>query len=339
MRTLFRPDAPIPTLVDAGVAGKKRNSHREQFEADGTVPQTFDDHWNNPDVRGWLHAMQAHVCAYCGLEDRTLDVEHFRPKGAIHGEPPGTPGYWWLAYEASNLFLACTACNQKRKGTRFPLAAANPRVAYGTRLLLEQEERILLDPVEDTPVEDWFHLNWTDPTCQLLPAPGLDAIRQRRVEDVIDFFNLNMDATVRTRRSKAYESAVRAANQNQWGEVRCAAMRHREHSFVARFVLIQLKKELPTPEEELEDLVLVLWQDLLEQVKWILDLGNRGKEPAPQDVRQMKSYTWALTVLQSHGSLAQTQLVENLLAARLGAEPIGAIRFQIVRLFRELASP
>lgn len=258
MRSLSRPDVRVPTLDDHGIAGRRRLSHRAEYDADGSIPKAFEDYWNNADVRGLLHAMQAHVCAYCGLEDRTLDVEHFRPKGAVQGDD-NSRGYWWLAYEASNYFLGCPACNQKRKGTKFPLAGAAHRVTYDTRHLLPVEERVLIDPVEDHPVERWFHLEWSDPTCTLLPAPELDENQRRRVTEVIDLFNLNMDATVRKRRSKAYEEAVRAANENRWGDVQRMAMRHHEHSFVARFVILSLNQSLPSGDEEAADITASLW--------------------------------------------------------------------------------
>ncbi len=332
MRSLSRPDYPIPTLVESGVGGEKRNAHRAAYSAEGTVPDKFEDHWNKPDVRGLLHAMQGHVCAYCGLEERTLDVEHFRPKGAVYGEDD-TPGYWWLAYEASNYFFGCPACNQKRKSKKFPLLANATRITYETRERLPQEERVLLDPVKDAPVEKWFHLEWNDPTCKLLPAPGLDASDESRIEDVIDFFNLNMDAVVRRRRSAAYEKAVRTAELGNWKEVRRLAMRHYEHSFIARFVLLELRQVLPTPEEEAEDLAGHLWDDMREQVAEILNLRQRGKAPARQDLRQLESYGWALVVLQNQ---VQGDVVGELLARRLGAEQDPGVREEILKLFRKL---
>ena len=116
--------------------------------------------------------MQGRICAYC-LTERPLDVEHFRPKGAIDGDD-AHPGYWWLAYEAENYLLACTACNRDRKGTRFPLATGAVRVTYETRHTLASERRILLDPGEDE-VENFFELT-DNPTCRILLAQALDPI-------------------------------------------------------------------------------------------------------------------------------------------------------------------
>jgi hypothetical protein len=111
-------------------------------------------------------------------------------------------------------------------------------------------------------------------------------------------------------------------------------MRHYEHSFVARFVLMELGQALPTPDEEVEDLARRLWDDLREQVAEILNLKKRGKAPAKQDLRQMESYGWALVVLRSH---AEGDVVDGLLASRMGAEQDAGVRDEILRLFGQLA--
>jgi 5-methylcytosine-specific restriction endonuclease McrA len=115
MRRIQRPSYVVPTLSETGVAGKKRQSHCDDYEIRKVTPQHFPDYWKKPDVRGLLHAMQGRICAYC-LVERPLDVEHFRPKSH----------YWWLAYEPANLLLGCTACNRDRKVNQFPLWPALP---------------------------------------------------------------------------------------------------------------------------------------------------------------------------------------------------------------------
>src|SRR5262249_50347678 len=85
-------------------------------------------------------------CAYCEgalAADQPGDVEHYRPKGRIKddagkivtvlidGEEVEHPGYWWLAYEWTNLLPSCIDCNRARghgdddeeagKGEQFPV--------------------------------------------------------------------------------------------------------------------------------------------------------------------------------------------------------------------------
>jgi 5-methylcytosine-specific restriction endonuclease McrA len=83
-------------------------------------------------------------CAYCEAPIRDYqpgDVEHFRPKAGVSdengqavflfdeegqvqvgadGKPVEHPGYYWLAYEWTNLLPACAKCNQTgvRQGRR-----------------------------------------------------------------------------------------------------------------------------------------------------------------------------------------------------------------------------
>ncbi|MED5371162.1 MAG: hypothetical protein VX899_09125 [Myxococcota bacterium] len=66
-------------------------------------------------------------CCFCESKVTAVaygDVEHFRPKGGYRQEPGDSlisPGYYWLAYEWSNLFLSCQICNQRYKRNLFPL--------------------------------------------------------------------------------------------------------------------------------------------------------------------------------------------------------------------------
>nr|WP_239015299.1 AAA family ATPase [Archangium violaceum] len=72
-------------------------------------------------------------CAFCESQLAHIsygDVEHFRPKAGWRqeeGGPLGRPGYYWLAYEWTNLFLACTLCNQQFKRNLFPLRTPSRR--------------------------------------------------------------------------------------------------------------------------------------------------------------------------------------------------------------------
>jgi hypothetical protein len=68
-------------------------------------------------------------CAYCELRltpgQRHGDVEHYRPKGRArdltgkvvkvqrHGQMVDHPGYYWLAYDHTNLLPSCQACNRR----------------------------------------------------------------------------------------------------------------------------------------------------------------------------------------------------------------------------------
>ena len=75
-------------------------------------------------------------CAYCeGQIHNSGDIDHYRPRRAVEDEDGNRvmvnsngeervphPGYYWLAYEWSNLLYACSDCNRinKEKAWRRP---------------------------------------------------------------------------------------------------------------------------------------------------------------------------------------------------------------------------
>jgi uncharacterized protein (TIGR02646 family) len=276
--------------------------------------------------------MQHRICSYCGMATNGLDVEHFRPKGSVKGDP-GHAGYWWLAYDSSNYFLACNVCNSRRKSTSFPLEPGTTRIAWDTRLDLRLERRILLDPAEDA-VEDLFELQLDDPTCALFPNSSLDSAQQARVQFVIDFFALNLDPEVRKRRALVFEKALRAAQRKDWKTLRTLAMPHNEHSFAAWFVLRAIApQELSSPKDELRNKFENLWMDLRGQIGEILRLRNRDRTPAPQDQVQLQSICWALLILRNQSPTDDTEFVARIMTDSLARE-LPEVRAVIVECFR-----
>jgi hypothetical protein len=109
-------------------------------------------------------------CAYCESNYGAVfdgDVEHFRPKGKVSEKTPQTPGYYWLANEWDNLFLACQHCNQRRKHLldgetkltglgkldQFPIEPKEHRMHSPTGdFAREEQARLLLNPCTDDPI-------------------------------------------------------------------------------------------------------------------------------------------------------------------------------------------
>jgi uncharacterized protein (TIGR02646 family) len=334
MRRLRRPQYTVPTMADSGPGGRRRLGDRIEYAQTATAPVVFPSHWTKPDVKGFLYAMQGRICAYCGVDTSGLDVEHFRPKGAIEDDKVHG-GYWWLAYECSNYLLGCTVCNRSRKNTRFPLLSGATRCTYNTRDTIAVEKRVLLDPAED-PVEEWLTIDGDDVTGKLIPDPSLDAAARSRVQDAIDLFGLNLDPGVRAQRSKAYEEAVRAAVEQRWDDLRQSAMRHRPHSLAARTVLQrQAPERLPSAEEEMRDLVDLLWGSLRTLLHETGNLRARAKAPSPLDDRQLHALGWALAVLRSDPPAGDPATADAYLGELLERET-AEIRTEIVTLFRVL---
>lgn len=126
------------------------------------------EHYKHDDVRMALEELFYDKCAYCESSltaTASWDIEHYRPKGRV-AERADHPGYYWLAYEWTNLLPACEFCNQRRKDAprygdpqplpaqgkfdQFPLAGETQR-AMSPDSDLDQEAPLLLNPCEDQP--------------------------------------------------------------------------------------------------------------------------------------------------------------------------------------------
>ena len=150
--------------------------------------------YKGDDVRHTLQLLFHGKCAYCEARYEIVgpvDIEHFRPKGEVEGEPAHR-GYWWLAAIWENLLPSCIDCNRRRfqetpVDIRSLTAMAAPSRAgafvsiktgkeacfpiEGTRVMMEPRERdrahllaaeraLLLNPCEDQPRD---HLRyWID---------------------------------------------------------------------------------------------------------------------------------------------------------------------------------
>jgi hypothetical protein len=143
-------------------------------------PAAFDPAlWT--ELKRWLFRRVFHgKCAYC--EGKVTpqsygDAEHWRPKGAVtvrNGakrvvvERDGTPhpGYWWLAYEWTNLLPACEACNGGGgKQAQFPVAGTrvfDPAEAEGVAALDATEEPLLLHPFRGPDRDPAKHLSFDE---------------------------------------------------------------------------------------------------------------------------------------------------------------------------------
>lgn len=97
--------------------------------------------------RLWL--VQHRKCCYCEkdvAEHETQPVEHFRPKTNVAQDVgPKLVGYWWLAYEPSNLLFCCSNCNVK-KGDRFPIRVGTRRLVPKQRPGSGSEHALVIDP-------------------------------------------------------------------------------------------------------------------------------------------------------------------------------------------------
>lgn len=169
-----RLDGGRPIQPDEAWFAKAR-AKRQKAEEEAADHEPDDGVYADSRVKVALEKLFHDKCAYC--ESPTAapsdwDVEHFRPKKKV-AKRPDHPGYYWLAYEWTNLYPSCQHCNQARsdrprwgdprpgptggKLDQFPLEDEGTR-ALGPKDDLKREKRLLLDPCEDQP-ED--HLRYT----------------------------------------------------------------------------------------------------------------------------------------------------------------------------------
>lgn len=113
-----------------------------------------------PEVKRVLRAAQHDKCCFCESKITHVafgDVEHFRPKAAVRqsdDELERKPGYYWLAYEWSNLYLACEQCNRRHKRSLFPLEDDAARVrSHRDAQRVRGERPMFIDPGREDPTE------------------------------------------------------------------------------------------------------------------------------------------------------------------------------------------
>ena len=177
MRATRRGSAPPPASLEA--RNRAGTTELERARAHMSAPLGAGQDrsafpfaaYKADDVKERLEALFHGKCAYCEslyASQAPVDVEHFRPKGAVQDDP-SHGGYWWIAMQWENLLPSCIDCNRRRRqGT--PAAVSDLRVLYevmqsgkadafpilGARATAEatdfsSERALLLDPTRDDP--------------------------------------------------------------------------------------------------------------------------------------------------------------------------------------------
>jgi hypothetical protein len=158
-------------------------------------------------------------CAYCETRiasNQPGDVEHFRPKGRVVGDDfkpvlalhpqrgkMNHPGYFWLAYEWSNLLPSCIDCNRYRnhgidqpqgagKADRFPVQGQYACVPAQ----LHEEVPLLIDPSKVNPA---LHIEFH--------PDGTVSGKTEQGRRTIELFGLNLREGLKEARREAYADA------------------------------------------------------------------------------------------------------------------------------------
>jgi uncharacterized protein (TIGR02646 family) len=154
MIRIVKPKKAPAILTTKGRA--ERDRHKAAYTR-GERNFAFDAKiYGHKSVKEALIKAQHDKCFLCESKITHIaygDVEHFRPKAGYRqgaGDDLHKPGYYWLAYEWSNLFLACQICNQVFKKNLFPLSNPTARVT-SHKYRVSREKPLFIDPSTDDP--------------------------------------------------------------------------------------------------------------------------------------------------------------------------------------------
>lgn len=202
MRAVIRNEVQTPDAMggEDSPAGRELDKFRRYFaKPTGKVP-AFSV-YKSDSVKRQLDTLFHGKCAYCEsfyASTAPVDVEHYRPKGAVY-EDTNHPGYWWLAMDWENLLPSCIDCNRKRKQKVPKLSAKLLALQEGQRgfnhgMLISSGKKdsfpvlgvramsegaaitgeypLLLDPCRDDPQEHLrFHIDRENLIGLVVPRP------------------------------------------------------------------------------------------------------------------------------------------------------------------------
>lgn len=157
MIKIDKSNAAIPAILAEGGKGFSEIIHlKAKFEA-GELDFKFNKKiYGDKSVKETLKAIQHDKCCFCEARVTHVshgDIEHFRPKAGYKSRSKDRltkPGYYWLAYDFSNLFFSCQLCNQKYKKWYFPIVDETRRAASHLHDWRD-EESLILHPEFDDP--------------------------------------------------------------------------------------------------------------------------------------------------------------------------------------------
>lgn len=210
---------------------RARAATEKAFRAyqEGKRPIKFDSKiW--AELKWHIFGLFFNKCAYCEckvLPGAFGDVEHYRPKGKVD-EDEEHPGYYWLAYDITNLLPSCEPCNRARaKMNHFPVEGRHARAPQE----LAAEQPLLLNPYDRT-VNPFEHLKF-GAAGEVLTNRGSSKGENSRI-----FYHLNRPNLSEARRTALAQveqdwniATIRLSFERAYDEVyKDLTMGHREYS-------------------------------------------------------------------------------------------------------------
>ena len=166
------------------------------------------------DVLEKLKNLYHNKCAYCETLEPEFEIEHYRPKKRVSEDLANHKGYYWLAYEWTNLLPACHDCNKNGvKENHFPIEGTrkyepkllqNSEIDFSANKLtsqyLEDEKPLFLNP--EMPDFDPFYYFKFDKTGFFEAKQPENTFGYRQAEKTIGIVKLNREKLYYYRREK-----------------------------------------------------------------------------------------------------------------------------------------
>lgn len=128
----------------AYIGGLRKFKIKQPIYGDTTVKET-------------LIKVQYDKCCFCERKVSAGEpghIEHYRPKGGYKKDDATKlvkPGYYWLAYDFSNLYFSCNRCNSSYKKNYFPLADETQRATNHTANIANEDPLIINPSIDASP--------------------------------------------------------------------------------------------------------------------------------------------------------------------------------------------
>ena len=141
------PDLAVKGAAEVNKMTAQYNAGIRQFKFASSI-------YGDAAVKKKLIKIQHDKCCFCERKISAGEpghIEHYRPKAGYKADentPIVRPGYFWLAYEFSNLYYSCYRCNCTYKKNYFPLSDETQRAYYHVRDI-SREDPLILDPCSD----------------------------------------------------------------------------------------------------------------------------------------------------------------------------------------------
>lgn len=216
MVKIDKSQVSVPGILDEGGHGKIA---LKQFKTDynnGIRDFKFSSKiYGHKTVKTALKTAQHDKCCFCEAKVAHIshgDVEHFRPKAGFKIQLKTKitkPGYFWLAYDFSNLYFSCQICNQSYKKNYFPLVDETKR-ARSHNDDHQHEDCLILDPGKDNPeVHLYFEqevikvVNGSSKGIETIKRTGLD--RKKLEDNRLEYWKI-LDTLAKVARGQSPEA-------------------------------------------------------------------------------------------------------------------------------------